>query len=266
MFQPYVFKKPDTSTFDQKKFLISYFKKKNKILNILTICLLNILLVNTNAYAGQLIDKSSDGYFLYLPQAALSGKPSPVLVCFPAEGILAKQDISAWRLPAEKNNFIVIDFDINYNSIKSPPNVKSLHKRIQKTIDTLSSSYPLDTQRIYIAGTSSGGMISIALALMNPNRFIAVGIISGARLAFVDWVTLTFGGSQKHKRNAKAIDFYMLHGEKDKMIPIQEFHFTVKQLREHGDTVEFDIIQEGTHILPSHVYRKTVDWLSNKKR
>ncbi len=239
---------------------------KNKILNILTICLLGTLLVNTNAHAGKLIDKSSDGYFLYLPQAALSGKSSPVLVCFPDCGISAKQDINAWKLPAEKNNFIVIDFDVNYNSIKSPSDVRRLHKRIQETIAALSSAYPLDTQRVYIAGTSSGGMISISLALMRPDKFIAVGIISGARLAFCDGTRLTFGILPKYKKNIKAINFYMLHGEKDKIIPIQEFHSTVERLREHGDTVEFDIIQEGTHTPSSHVYKKAVDWLSNKKR
>ncbi len=224
---------------------------------IVIICLICVIANAGNACAGKIIDKSSEGYFLYLPQTAISGKTSPVLVCLPGWGVSAKHDINMWGFPAEKNDFVVINFDIDYSSIKSVSDVKKLYNRIKKTIDVLSSLYPIDTQRIYIAGTSAGGMMSISLALMYPDEFIAIGVICGARLGF---------SAQKYLKNAKGINFYMIHGKKDKSIPIREFHSTVKRLKKYGAIVKFDIIKEGRHILPSSAYRKTVDWLSIKKK
>lgn len=228
-----------------------------KNLGILFICLLCLLLNVENSYAGKLIDKPSEGYVLYLPQSALLGKPSSVLVCLPGWGISAKQDINTWGFPAEKNNFIVIDFDVNYNLIKSSSNVENLYNRIERTISHLSLTYSLDTQHTYIAGTSAGGMLSIALALMYPDEFIAVGVISGARLGF---------GAQNYLRNAKGIDFYLIHGQKDKTVPIGEFRSTISRLKKYGAFVKFDIIEEGAHTLPSYVYRGVVDWLSERKK
>jgi len=204
-------------------------------------------------YAGKLIDKSSEKYFLFLPNTTLSGEKSPVLVCLPGWGISAKQDINVWTYPAEKNGFVVIDLDMNYNLMCSKRSVRTLYGRITNIINSLSTTYPVDTQRLYIAGTSAGGMMSISLALMFPDKFIAVGVVSGGRLGFA---------AQENLKNARDSHFYMVHGQKDKSIPIREFYSTKKQLERNGGIIESKIVPEGAHTLPSHIYREVVDWLA----
>ena len=47
---------------------------KKTILGILIIFLLTILLTETNLYARELIDKTSEGYILRIPSKTLTGK------------------------------------------------------------------------------------------------------------------------------------------------------------------------------------------------
>jgi predicted esterase len=230
---------------------------RNKTLFILSIFLLGILLGEFKLYAGKVIDKSSDGYFLFLPKTKLLEERFPVLICLPGWGVAAKDDIHQWTFPAAKNGFLVVGMDINYDSIHTPSDIKRLYHRIMKIINSLSINYPADIQRVYIAGTSAGGMMSIALALMYPGKFAAVGVVSGGRLAF---------GAKSNLRNARGCHFYMIHGEKDKSISIREFYSTKRLLEKNGAIVEFNVFPQGEHVLPSSVYRKVVDWLGKVKR
>lgn len=226
---------------------------KKTILGILIIFLLTILLTETNLYARELIDKTSEGYILRIPSKTLTGKVLPVLVCLPGWGVKAKDDINVWSFPAEKIGFVVIALDVDYSLIRSDSETRVLYHRIMHIVDSLSASYPLETKKLYIAGTSAGGMMSISLALMFPDKFTAVGVVSGGRLGF---------SAKTYLKNAKGCRFYMVHGEEDKSIPIGEFYSTKNILEKNGAIVKFDVISKGSHTLHSGVYREVIDWLS----
>jgi len=203
-----------------------------------------------------LLDCSDKGYMLFIPKNISSARPLSILVCLPGWGIAAKQDIHVWTFPAQKNRLVVINLDVNYNSIKSASEVKSLYYRIMQIIDGLSETYPIDTRKIYIAGTSAGGMASIALALQFPGKFLAIGVVSGGRLGF---------GAKSYLRNANGKYFYMVHGQQDRSIPIGEFYSTKQQLERNGAIIEFSVFPEGAHTLPSRAYAEVIDWLLKVK-
>lgn len=99
--------------------------------------------------------------------------------------------------------------------------------------------------------------MAISLSLEFPDKFIAVGVVSGGRLGF---------GAEDNLRNARGQEFYMVHGQKDKSIPISEFRTTERRLEENGAAIEYNIIPEGEHTLSSSIYKEVVDWLAKVNR
>lgn len=203
-----------------------------------------------------LIDRSERGYILSVPKAISPTSPSAFLICLPGWGISAKQDINNWAFCAAKNGLITVGIDINYNLIRSISDVDNLYSKISNILTSLAKEYPVLNSKVYLAGTSAGGMMSIALGLRYPNKFLAIGVVSGARLSF---------GAENNLKNAGGQRFYLVHGQKDKSIRINEFYSTKQKLERNGAVIQHKVIPEGEHTLSSGVYREAIDWLSKVK-
>jgi len=203
-----------------------------------------------------LLDRLNEGYMLYVPKDVSQNAPLPILICLPGSGISAKQDINNWAFYAAKQGFIVAGVDVNYNLIGSEGDVKGLYSRILQIIEAIAEEYPMQRNKIFIAGTSAGGMMSIALGLHYPDKFSAIGVVSGGRLGF---------GAEQDIRNAKGLWIYMIHGQQDKRIPVSEFFSTRAQLERNGAIIESKVIPAGEHTLSSACYKETIDWLSKVK-
>lgn len=203
-----------------------------------------------------LIDRLNEAYMLYVPKSVSQNAPSPILICLPGWGISAKQDINNWAFYAAKKGFIVVGLDVNYNLIGSGADVEALYSKILHTIEVIAAEYPVQKDKIFIAGTSAGGMMSIALALHYPDKFTGIGVVSGGRLGF---------GAEQDVGNARGLWFYMIHGKLDKNIPASEFSSTEAQLEKNGAIIEGRVVPEGEHTLSSSAYQETVEWLSKVK-
>jgi predicted esterase len=199
-----------------------------------------------------MMDCSDKGYMVFVPQDVSS--VSSVLICLPGSGIKTKQDINNWAFTAGKKGFIVIGLDVDYDRISSFYDVEALYSRLSGILDSLDKEYRTNKKYLYLVGTSAGGMMSIALALHFPGRFVAIGVVSGGRLGY---------GAQEELRNAKGANLYMVHGESDERIPLGEFQSTRKQLERNGAIIEYNIIPGGRHTLNSNAYKEVVDWLSD---
>jgi len=203
-----------------------------------------------------LIDCLGKGYMLFIPKDISSASPSTFLICLPGWSISAKQDINNWAFYAAKNGFIAVDLDINYDLIRLNSDVDRLYLKISNILTSLAEEYPVLNNKVCIAGTSAGGMMSIALGLRYPNKFLAIGVVSGAKLSF---------GAENNLKSARGQWFYMAHGLKDKSIHISEFYSTKDQLEKNGAIIEYKVIPEGEHTLSSGAYREVIDWLSKTK-
>ena len=87
---------------------------------------------------------------------------------------------------------------------------------------------------------------------MFPDKFKAIGVVSGGRIGFF---------AENHLRGAKGSKFYMIHGKQDKSIKIGEFYSTKKKLERNGALVEFKVLPKGRHTLSSSAYKEVVDWM-----
>ena len=199
-----------------------------------------------------LLDFSEKGYMVFVPKDI--SVSAPILICLPGSGIKTKQDINNWAFVAGKKGFVVLGLDLDYNYIKSPSDIRGVYSKISGIVDLLAQEYPISKNKLYLVGTSAGGMMSISLALNYPGKFMAIGVVSGGRLGF---------GAEENINNARGSCFFMIHGDKDERIPIGEFQSTKNQLERNGAIIEYNIIPGGRHTLNSNAYKEVVNWLSD---
>jgi predicted esterase len=226
-----------------------------KKLVVFFILLFSILL---NLYAGNFIENKEKGYLVSSPIQKTDpiGKKYPILITLHGWGMSAKQDIHFWAWHAEKKEFFLIAIDINYDEIKTDIDIYDLYNKIIGIInDFYYQKYPIDINRVYIAGTSAGGMMAINLALIYPYRFKGVGAVSGGVLGFF---------SKYFLENAKGIHFYFAHGSNDETVPIEKFKECVKELENNKGYVKTYIKKNGKHTLNDNVYGKIIEWLAEQ--
>jgi len=214
---------------------------------IWTLTLFFIIFFTPDMYAGKILEEPMQRYCMSIPNTATADSKLPVLICLPGSGIKARQDINVWAFISDKRGFLVIDLDIDYSQ-EGPGGVYS---RIQNVINSLPANTGINKDKVFIAGTSAGGMMALALALFYPHKFKATGIISGSRLSFE---------AENFLKNARSQLFYLYHGKKDKRVSIREFYATKKKLEANGAIIESKVIEEGEHTLPSGCYKEVVDW------
>ena len=179
---------------------------------------------------------------------------SAILICLPGSGTKTKQDMDNWAFAAGRKGFAVLGLDVDYSRIQSLKDMEQLYSSMSDIIRSFVKGHHMKKYKLYLVGTSAGGIMSIALTLHYPGKFTAVGVVSGASLMF---------GAQEELQKAKGSHFYMVHGDKDEKIPLQEFQSTIRQLEKNGAIIEPNIIPEGLHNLNSDVYNGVVNWLSD---
>lgn len=198
-----------------------------------------------------LIGADSSDHVLLLPRNATGSLP--LLVVLPGKNVPASAELNNWKFSAGKNRFAMIVLDVDYNTIQSDKDVDKFHNRIKSSIDSLDlPGITLDKKKIYLAGTSMGGMMAIALTLRYPKEYVATSVVCGSRLYF---------GAKQSLANATGRRFYLAHGSDDKVVPIQSFEETKNALESHGALVTAKVYAGGGHII-SGAYNESVNWLT----
>jgi predicted esterase len=204
-----------------------------------------------DAHAGKILDSPQDNYCIFVPSAAEDAKKVPLLIALPGKGIEPASDIQLWQPEAEIQNFFVIDFKVDYAAIKEDQDIRDLHKRISRDLTKLAKTYHFDDHDIYIAGTSAGAVVSLALSLRFPNTYNTVGLVSGGVIHYP---------SQDYLINARNIQFLIVHGQNDSAIILDKIHATKSDLEKNGADVSVKVIANGEHSLSPTVYKEVVDW------
>ena len=138
-----------------------------------------------------LYDGNNREYILYVPQNYSSSISTPILFAFHGGSGYANDFMNYeadFRSIADTANFILV-----YPQALEDPNdgnsTNWLHKEptnhkdiffIETLIDTISSEYNIDLNRIYACGYSLGGMFSYELACQLNNKITAISSVAGA--------------------------------------------------------------------------------------
>ena len=116
--------------------------------------------------------------------------------------------------------------------------------------------YPIDENRVYLAGLSRGGYGAWRLAINFPEKFAAMVVICGASAPdnYAGWI--------------KDIPIWVFHGEKDKNVPVSESITMVNELKKEGANVKLTLYPEAEHDSWTETFNnaEVFEWLLSHKK
>ena len=133
-------------------------------------------------------------YILYVPEAYDSLSPVPLMLNFHGNGGSARGHLSDTDMTevADIENFILVypqgsllDGTSHWNpGLETPENKSNTDdfRFIEVLIQEITSSYVIDSTRIYACGYSNGAMFAYGLACYSSDKIAAIGSVSGSML------------------------------------------------------------------------------------
>ncbi len=127
---------------------------------------------------------------------------------------------------------------------------------IMQLLDSVVETNRVDPNKIYLTGLSRGGSAAWELVTQYPNKFAAMAVVCGMTpLPYAHWID-------------KELPIWVFHGEKDKVISVEESDKMVKKLKAMNYQVRYTRYKDVGHNSWQRAY--TTDslytWLANQKR
>lgn len=158
-------------------------------------------------------------YFVYAPENIDANKPAPLLLAFHGFGGTAYMFMnnSGFNEIAEKENFIIVYPQGSLLNGKGHWNVGGWTRNstaddvgfIKLLIEEVKKSYNIDPSKLYAAGMSNGGYMSIQLACEMGDVFAAVASVTGSMTP------------EMHQKctTSDQVPILQLHGTSDGVVP-----------------------------------------------
>ena len=117
----------------------------------------------------------------------------------------------------------------------------SARRMILACIDQVADSQGADRSRVYLAGFSQGAMLTLAIALTEPEKIAGAAVLSGRLVAAV---------RDNHAENERLRGFPILvtHGTEDRQIPIRSAHDIRQALKPLGVAVDYHEFESGHYL------------------
>lgn len=140
---------------------------------------------------------------------------------FPAIVIFPQCPLEEWWV----NRQLVEDMlgDDGFSQESYPPSTPM--RLLLELVDHYTSQSTTDTRRVYLMGLSMGAFGIFDLLTRYPDRFAAAVPICGA------------GDSRKAEKYARELSFWIFHGEKDQVVPVEGSRKMKKSIQEAGGQV-----------------------------
>jgi len=162
-------------------------------------------------------------YFLHITAIAGDAKPVPLVLLLHGRGGSGRaiHNYSGMGTKADQEGFLLVCPDASgtppawnsgaYASRAYPTDDVAF---LRAVLDRTEKEHRVDTRRIYVAGHSSGGMMSHRLGSELAERVAAIGVVAGAIGA-----QLADGSSDRVPAPAKPVSAILFHGKADRIVP-----------------------------------------------
>ncbi|MFN0077685.1 MAG: prolyl oligopeptidase family serine peptidase [Prosthecobacter sp.] len=123
-------------------------------------------------------------------------------------------------------------------------------------IADLTEHLPIDESRLYLTGSSMGGFGTFSIAAKYPQVFAAC-------------VPLCGGGDVKSAEILKQTPFWVFHGDKDDMVPVERSRAIVAAVKQAGgELMKYTELEGAGHGITGLVYPRTDlhEWLFQQKK
>ncbi|HWI57147.1 MAG TPA: prolyl oligopeptidase family serine peptidase, partial [Bacillota bacterium] len=205
-------------------------------------------------------------YLLYLPQDydAKSGKRWPLMLFLHGAG---ERGTNVWKVATHgppKNVKNTTNFPFIVVSPQCPEGQIWSNDILLALLDEISSTYAVDTNRVYLTGLSMGGYGTWRLGLAHPERFAAIVPICGGG----EMITVLLS-SWERAQALKTLGVWAFHGGKDPVVPLAESQRMVDALKKVGvQEVKFTVYPEASHDSWTETYQnpELYQWLLQHER
>lgn len=107
---------------------------------------------------------------------------------------------------------------------------------LMSLLEKMIEQYPIDDQRIAIAGYSAGAWMTLTLVRKSPERFFRVGVVGGGRL-----------GSKSGLEGFDHPQWYLLGGQRDRGFNEKRIAPMVRDLEKAGAKVKWEVLPGTSH-------------------
>jgi polyhydroxybutyrate depolymerase len=158
-------------------------------------------------------------YLLHVPDRYDPAVPTALVISIHAGATWPAQqmNLSRWNRLADANGFIVVYpsgtpqlFNLAriWHTFHAGVGLERDVRFISELIDTLRTSYNIDSARIFADGMSNGGGMAFVLSCVLSDRLAAVGMVAPAQALPPDWCRAT-----------RPVPLIAFHGTADSLVP-----------------------------------------------
>jgi predicted peptidase len=109
------------------------------------------------------------------------------------------------------------------------------HDALLALLDTITETYSIDEDRVYLTGLSMGGYGTWSFAAEYPDRFAAIVPVCGG------------GNAVLSADSLKTVPIWAFHGAKDTVVPLVESEQMVDAINAKGGNAKLTVYPEANH-------------------
>lgn len=200
---------------------------------------------------------SSYPYALYAPETLEPGRDYPLVVILHGMGGSGDRTLQSWLPRLKHEDFIILCPSYPAGAWWSLKAEEMLFGLIQNT----KRQYPVDHNRVFLAGLSNGAIGAYMIGMFYPDRFAGIVPIAGAITdRYLNFLV-----------NLKNTPIYSIQGTQDPIFPIQYSRRIRTILNDLKYPLEYHEHREqglahGGHFLPESEVPGLVAWLKTQQR
>lgn len=140
-----------------------------------------------------------------------------------------------------------------------PPDPEAFHQTaelLRQFVDQAMERYPIDPQRLVVAGFSQGGFMGFELALREPSRFAGMAGLSS-------WFPPPLADDLPKLPEHEGFPVLVIHGTQDTMLDVERARESRELLRPFGVNITYREFDMG-HEIRSEALKVILRWLDEK--
>lgn len=202
------------------------------------------------------VNGEEEEYAMYVPEKYRPEEAYPLIICLHGAGFNGDTYIERWQTRLGEKSLLACPSIENgaWWSARAEALVLSVIQSIQ-------SKYHIDPNRIFLTGMSNGGIGTYLIGIFHPDRFAAISPMAGG----IPDEIFPF------LKNLSSTGIYIIHGEKDQVMPVTLSRKAVDYLKGEGIRFTYkEHTQEhpmaGGHFFPKEELPDLVTWFDSQKR
>jgi predicted peptidase len=220
-------------------------------LNFLFYLCLLFSIPNAQAQLKAIKGETDYPFWIHLPDQEVLDKKAPIIL------FLHGKSLSGTDLNRVKRYGVIraIEKGKTIPAIVVAPQVASgawNPDKLLKLLEYVQTNYNTDLSRVYVCGMSLGGYGTFDFAGKYPEKITAAVAICG-------------GGNPRDASNLSTIPLWVIHGNKDYIVPLSESKKMVKAIQDCNPdaNLTFTIVKGGNHGSVENYFReeKIYDWM-----